>query len=155
MSIIDRIAPILSSIEFQLARSLPVIENGKEILFFYKVKEVDDVKYTISEIKYILFVDSKTGEVKKKNASDILPKSVMDETISNINIHTMDVETELRMEDEYLIWYEKAYEHYVTCGYIEDVIIKNLSVAFKSIIDKTSLKCVYMFLAKDFVQRLE
>ncbi len=156
MSLTDRIASIISSIEFQLAQSLPMInDKGEEILFFYKVKELNEDQYFVTEIKYIIFRSTKTGDIVKANASEVLPGYVMNEAVSSHNWHTMPAEDELNLEDKYLAEYEQAYESYIACQEIEKDIIRELSSVFNELLKGTSLLCVYKYLAPDFIELLE
>ena len=151
----ERIAPVLPSIEFQLARSLPVFDcHDNEVVFFYKVKDTDNQQYSVTEIRYIVFRNMKSGEIKKENAHEIIPASILKEVYTSACKYVTDAYSELHAEDEYLTWYEKAYQCYIACRSIDREITSHLAASFQRLVNGTDLKPVYQYLAGEFVKHL-
>lgn len=149
MNINERFSSILSSIEFQLARSLPIFNRGKEILFFYKTEEINKIEYKISEIRYVVFRDIENEHIEVLKATDVIPQELINALTGSINRHTLSVDEELKAEDDFLELYEKIKGEVKpeTYGSTE---LKRLSKLFLQLTEGTQLLPIYQCLGKDF-----
>lgn len=149
MNINKRFSSVLSSIEFQLARSLPVFNKGKEILFFYKIEEINKTKYKISEIRYVVFRDIENEHIDVMKATEIIPQEMINTLTESVNRHILSVDEELKAEDEFLELYEiiKEKVEAKTCNSLE---LKKLSQLFLQLTEGTQLLPIYQCLGKDF-----
>lgn len=149
MNINERFSSVLSSIEFQLARSLPIFNRGKEILFFYKTEEINKIEYKISEIRYVVFRDIEKEHIEVLKATDVIPQELINALTGSINRHTLSVDEELKAEDDFLELYEKIKGEVKpeTYGSTE---LKRLSKLFLQLTEGTQLLPIYQCLGKDF-----
>lgn len=149
MNINERFSSVLSSIEFQLARSLPTFNRGKEILFFYKTEEINKIEYKISEIRYVVFRDIENEHIEVLKATDVIPQELINALTGSINRHTLSVDEELKAEDDFLELYEKIKGEVKpeTYGSTE---LKRLSKLFLQLTEGTQLLPIYQCLGKDF-----
>ena len=153
MGFLERNKDILASIEFQLARSLPVFNNGKEILFFYKVVEENKDEYIIDEIRYVVIRDIEGGWIQKECAESYIPNDILKNIIHSKNQHSMSVESELEAEDSYIENYERLF----------DKIFKNkkstaneqiMASMFNKLMTGTHLKELYLYLGTDLFKTI-
>ncbi|MEE1057497.1 MAG: hypothetical protein UH239_09665 [Acutalibacteraceae bacterium] len=151
MNINDKFSKVLSSIEFQLARSLPIFNDGNEILFFYKTDEINKTEYRVSEVRYVVFRNIDNGHIEVIKAVDALPKELIDALVESTNMHILSVEQELKNEDDYLELYEKITEEYCTKNYSASEL-QTLSALFLKLTEGTSLLPLYRYLGKEFFE---
>lgn len=154
MNLTERFSTVLSSIEFQLARSLPVLDKEKEIIFFYKTEEINSTEYRISDIRYVVIRDIKSGRIEKKNATEIIPDTILNSVIGSINTHIMSVEQELETEDKYYEYYEKLYVKALLQSIPNDVEVDNLSILFTKLVEGTKLIEIYRYLGEKFIKMI-
>lgn len=152
MNINERFSSVLSSIEFQLARSMPVFNGGKEIVFFYKIDEINKTEYKISEIRYVVLRDIINGNIEVINANDIIPEKILNSVVGAVNMHTLSVEQELDEEDKYLKYYEKLIEKLESEKELNGKEVSELSVLFTRLTEGTKLKEIYSYLGKEFIE---
>lgn len=149
MEIIERFSSVLSSMEFQLARSLPIFDDGKEIFFFYVIEEVNINEYKIPEVRYVVYRDIRSGHIDVINAKDVIPQELIDSLIGSINKHNLSVEEELKAEKEFFELYEKMIQEYGVTSY-DTKKLKRISQLFNKLIDGTRLLPIYKYLGKEF-----
>lgn len=149
MNINEKFRTVLSSIEFQLARSLPIFNNGKEILFFYKTEQVSKNEYKVSEIRYVVFRDISNNHIDVLKATDVIPKELISSLISSVNRHTMSVDEELKVEDEFLELYEEMMDEVDPKTY-NSIKLQRISRLFFQLTNGTKLLPIYQSLGRDF-----
>lgn len=149
MDINDRFRSALSSIELQLARSLPVFSGGKEVLFFYPTVDVSKTEYKIPEIRYVVFRDIKSGDTTVSSGADALPADILASVTESVNSYSLPVEEEIDAEDEYMELYENLF---ASIGSDSDDCKQadKLSALFTKLTEETALVPIYRFLGKDF-----
>ena len=151
MNINEKFSKVLSSIEFQLARSLPIFNDGNEILFFYKTDEINKTEYRVSEVRYVVFRNIDNGHIDIIKAVDAIPKELLDALVGSTNVHILSVEQELKNEDDYLELYEKITEEYRTQNYNASEL-QTLSALFSKLTEGTNLLPIYRYLGKEFFE---
>lgn len=149
MNINEKFNKVLSSIEFQLARSLPIFNDGKEILFFYKTVEINKTEYRISEVRYVVFRNIENEHIEVITAVDALPRELLDTLYGSVNVHILSVEQELKNEDDYLELYEKIAEENC-CKNCNASELQTLSALFLKLTEGTNLRPIYRYLGKEF-----
>lgn len=151
MSIIaDRLSGIVSYIETELAWSLPVIDKDREIIFFYAVEETDQSKYTIPEIRYVVYRDISTGSIEKHDAADIIPEDLARRVAKGVYSYPSDRKNEVEKKLEYLKLYEEIVSDATLNNPLDNAKIKRLIDLFGQLKQTEPLKEIYLFLAKDF-----
>ena len=149
-TIADRLSDIVSYIETELAWSLPVIDKGREIVFFYEEEASDRVHYTIPEIRYVVYRDISIGSIEKHDAADIIPEDLARRVAEGVYSYPADTNNEIETEDEYLELYEEIVSDAKLNNPPDNAKIKRLMDLFGQLEETEPLKEIYLFLAKDF-----
>lgn len=149
MDVNDRFLSVLSSIEIQLARSLPVFGGGKETLFFYCTKDISKTEYEITEIRYAAVRDMSSGSITVSKAADIIPADIYASAVGSVNRYALAVEDEIDAEDEYSELYESLLEKFLS-GKDASKEAGELSALFAKLTEGSSLVPVYKFFGKEF-----
>lgn len=151
MSIIaDRLREVLPGIEIQLAWSVPVIDNGRETIFFYATEENDRGQYVIPEIRYVVYRDIYTGKLEKHNAADVIPEDLMSRVAEGVYSYPSDRKKEVEKKREYLKLYEELVSDATLNNPLDNDKIKRLIDLFGQLKQTEPLKEIYLVLAKDF-----
>ncbi len=149
-TIADRLSDIVSYIETELAWSLPVIDKGREIIFFYEEEETGTKRYTIPEIRYVVYRDISNGKIEKHNAGAIIPKDLTSRIADGIYRYPSDTREEIRKEDEYLELYEEIVNDATLNNPMDNAKIKRLTELFGQLEQTEPVREIYLYLAKDF-----
>lgn len=150
MSFYNRFSNLFSTVEIELAHSLPILTLDKEIVFFYEERENKDHKRVVGDIKYIAIKNIKDGKENQLFANEIVPREINNGIKGTILNDELSVEEELQQEDNYIDLYNqlftKAIESSVTAeeiNYLFDKLKETLN--FKSLYSLYEFLFIYTF----------
>ena len=156
MSIYDRFKSAFASSEVELARSLPVCNKGKEIMFFYSTRPNNSNSFCFEALHHVYRRDVLTSEVN--DITDTLLQSDIVKACSGAIIRPLLMgEEAYEKEDEYEFLYENFYRHYISKdfdhGFSETC--RQLRECFDSLIPQSPLKLLYETIGSEFFEILQ
>lgn len=151
MTINDRFKKTLSSVEVELACSLPICNRDYEILFFYSTQPNDEYSYKFDTLFYVYARNKDTGKI-----TDI------SESVSRSDVYLKCKGAVIRpelfdddafdAEELYYSLYESFNESVYTNLYDDEFSItcKKLLRCFNTLVPEGPLKELYKYIGKDY-----
>lgn len=150
MTINDRFRTILSSVEVELACSLPICNRDYEILFFYSTLPNDEYSYIFETLFYVYARNKDTGKIT--DISEFISKSDAYLTCKGAVIRPEVFDDEaFDMEELYYSLYESFNENaYNHCDESISATCKELLKCFNILVPEGPLKELYKEIGKDY-----
>lgn len=136
---------MFTTIEIELAHSLPILKEDKEIVFFYEERENQEHERVIEDIKYIAYKRIIDGKEFKYRANEVVPVEIIDGIKGTKLSSDLSIEEELDVEDYYIGVYEKAYSNVVKTNSTKEEL-NNLFYVLKTTLNSNPIFGFYEFL---------
>lgn len=150
MSFNNRFSNLFTTIEIELAHSLPITNGSKEIMFFYEENESDNGKAVLGEVKYVAYRDIKNGELSKVLANEVIPSNILENINGIVISRNVPIEEELDKEDRYFEIYEKVFAD-ISQGKKDKRTITKLYQVLKDLINCQEIMSIYNYLFDGFL----
>lgn len=151
MTVLDRFGEILTSIEVELASSLPICNNEYEIMFFYSTLPNDEYSYKFGKVEHAFARNITTGKIVNLSFYDI----AHDVTVACEN----QVVTPLVYDEDAYEAEDRYYEHYEEIFREKKVLTNSEMTAdkrdalwsdFNVLVPDGALKNLYFTVGKEF-----
>lgn len=108
MNIVEAIQPELSSIEIELASSLPVCGTKGQSIFYYSTSPVNDESFRIDKLFYVFTLKCEEQTVTRLSPEEAIPGDLLSQICGSVvSPQVMDDEA-MELEDKYYEYFEKA-----------------------------------------------
>lgn len=151
MTFLDRFGEILTSVEVELASSLPICNNEYEIIFFYSTLPNDEYSYKFGKVEHAFARNIMTGKIVNLSLNDIVHDAVVACENQVITPLVYDEEA-YDAENRYYDHYEAVFNGKNSMSNSE--VTKNLRDAllsdFDVLVPDGALKKLYFAVGEDF-----
>lgn len=151
MTVLDRFGEILSSVEVELASSLPICNKEYEIIFFYSTLPNDEYSYKFGKVEHAFARNIMTGKIVNLSLNDIAHDAVVACENQVITPLVYD-EDAYDAEDRYYENYEKVFNEKNTLSNsgMTTAYRNALLSDFNVLVPEGALKNLYFAVGEEF-----
>lgn len=151
MTVLDRFDEILTSVEVELASSLPICNNEYEIMFFYSTLPNDEYSYKFGKVEHAFARNIVTGKIVNLSLDDIAHDAVAacENQVITPSVYDEDA---FDAEDRYYDHYEavfngkKALSNSEVTKDLRDALLSDFDV----LVPDGALKNLYFAVGEEF-----